>query len=149
MSPQYLSEQTYKQTITNALDSAIDMLNQNDKIMQQTLPENKAMHYSNLNDRTITMLNSVKTRFEEGMQMNPPDVAIVNRALNEYIQKVELSQSHFMYMAQDMNDLAPFKQKVEEIHITQMKFNHDVMQEQASKMSLISKQNNSMSPPKP
>lgn len=149
MSPQYLSEQTYKQTITNALNSAIDMLNQNDKIMQQTLPENKAMHYSNLNDRTITMLNSVKTRFEEGMQMNPPDVAIVNRALNEYIQKVELSQAHFMYMAQDMNDLAPFKQKVEEIHITQMKFNHDVMQEQASKMSLISKQNNSMSPPKP
>lgn len=149
MSPPYLSEQTYKQTITNALDSVIDMLNQNDKIMKQTLPENKAMHYSNLNDRTITMINSVKTRFEEGMQMNPPDIAIVNRALIEYIQKVEVAQSHFMYMAQDMNDLAPFKQKIEEVHISQMKFNHDVMQEQANKMSLISKQNQSMSPPKP
>jgi len=132
-----INDEKYKDILVKALETAHDSLSQNDVIMKRVLSPEKADKFSEQNGFVLGMINNVKTKVTSDMPLHPGDVATVNRALVEYIQKVENTQSHMMYMVQDLNDLKDFKLAVEDVHKTQMRFSAEQSQDQAQKMQLM------------
>lgn len=141
-----INDEAYKKILVDSLTAAHDMLSQNEVIMQKVIPEDRFSEYSQKNNFTLTMLSNVKSRVENGMPLNPVEGTIVGRALVEYIQKVELAQSHFIHMIEDvskMSDLQFFKDTVKDIHMAQMRFSHEQSLEMSQKSNLMNR------PPRP
>ena len=146
MHPQ-LSDTEHKEIINKALDAAISGMESHDKILNSVLPETSASKYSEQTGYVISMINNVKSKVNEDRNLNPADASIVNKALIEYIQKTESAQTHMFHMVRDLNELAPFKEYVQKIHISHMQFNQELAMEEAAKISLkASRQNNSPRP---
>ena len=92
------NDNKYVKIITDALTTAQEMLANNNLIFEKVLPAGLAEE-TELKGRGINfMFDNIKDKVASGDSLQPHEVITVNRALVEYVQKVELAQSHFMYM---------------------------------------------------
>lgn len=124
-----IDDKKYIEVINNALDTAKEMLQANNSIFEKVLPTSLAED-TELRGRGVTlMFDVIKEKLANGDRLLPPEVTTVNRALVEYVQKVELAQSHFMYMNNDMNNLNHFKAAVRDVHHVQMQFSNNAFLE--------------------
>lgn len=124
-----IDDKKYIEVINNALDTAKEMLQANNSIFEKVLPASLAED-TELRGRGVTlMFDVIKEKLANGDRLLPPEVTTVNRALVEYVQKVELAQSHFMYMNDDMQNLNHFKAAVRDVHHVQMQFSNNAFLE--------------------
>jgi len=124
-----IDDKKYIEVISNALDTAKEMLQANNSVFEKVLPASLAEDTERRGSGVTFMIDEVKHKIVNGERLLPPEVATVNRALVEYVQKVELAQSHFMYMNNDMNNLNHFKNAVRDIHHVQMQFSNNAFLE--------------------
>lgn len=136
MRPEELKDEDYKSIVSQALTAAVDGLNNHTKVFDAVLPQDAAIQYNETTSHVVAMIDNVKAKFNEDRNLMPHENSIINKALIEYIQKVEQAQTHMFHMARDLTELAPFKDYVEKVHVTHMKFNHEVALDEASKLSL-------------
>jgi hypothetical protein len=144
-----VNDNAYTKTITNALTTAQEMLNANNLIFEKVLPAGLADDTAMRGRGVDFMFNDLKSKIESGMSLQPHEVITVNRALVEYVQKVELAQSHFMYMNEDLNNLSHFKTAIRDIHNVQIEFNKNVMLDAGNKADLDGLKNRMNQRPRP
>lgn len=130
------NDNKYVKIITDALNTAQEMLANNNLIFEKVLPPALAEE-TELRGRGVGfMFDEIKNKVSNGDSLLPHEVTTVSRALVEYVQKVELAQSHFMYMHEDLNQLRHFKEAVRDIHHVQMDFNAKVALDAGNKNDL-------------
>ncbi len=129
-----IDDDKYKQVVSDALTTAQEMLSQNSLIMNKILGDDNETSF--INEGVIENIGNTKNRFQNGMALNPAESATINRALVEYLQKVELAQSHFLYSVKNNSDLEPFREAIKNIHMAQMRFSFEQSQEMAQNMAL-------------
>lgn len=133
---QNANDNKYVKIITDALNTAQEMLANNNLIFEKVLPPALAEE-TELRGRGVGfMFDEIKNKVSSGSALLPHEVITVNRALVEYVQKVELAQSHFMYMHEDLNQLRHFKEAVRDIHHVQIDFNAKVALDASNKNDL-------------
>lgn len=138
MIPKQLDDNEYTTVINQALDTAVAMMRINHSITARLTDNNNML--DNRMDFTINMIQNVKEKFNNGMQLNPGDSATISRAMNEYVQRLENAQSHAMYMVEDLNDLKGFKSEIMKVQVSQMRFQDEMVQDQANKAAVKMRQ---------
>ncbi len=133
---QNANDNKYVKIITDALTTAQEMLAHNNLIFEKVLPASLAEETELKGRGTNFMFDNIKDKIASGDSLHPHEVITVNRALVEYVQKVELAQSHFMYMNEDLNNLSHFKEAVRDIHHVQLDFNAKVALDSAHRNDL-------------
>lgn len=122
-----ISDKTYTEVISNALDTAKETLKANDSIFEKVLPSMLADDTARRGSGVTFMMDEIKHKVLSGDTLAVHEISTVNRALNEYVQKIELAQSHFMYMNEDMSNLQHFKTAIKDIHHVQMQFTNNCL----------------------
>lgn len=129
-----IKDEDYKKIIEDSLTTAQEMLNQNSAIMNRILPESHP--YSDVNRNIVAHMDDIKYKVKNDLRLTPPDIATINRSLVEYVQKLELAQSHLLYMAESLNEIAPVKKAIHDVHMTQMRFSQEQIQDQVQEHRL-------------
>jgi hypothetical protein len=129
MLPLPLTQEKYELILTNALSNAVSMLSRNSEIYKNVLPEDMLEEYMDKNDGTEHRLKMIAGKIETHSNLNTYEVSYVNRALVEYIDTLELAQSHFIYMTEpeELSKIARLRTLIEEVYVSQMRFNDDVI----------------------
>lgn len=113
--------------IVKALNSATDYVIKNGEEIAETLKEENLEDmkkvYTSRNDMALYAISMAKNAVESGRPLNAADVSVVNKAMVQYIQKLEQSQSNMMYTLLDSNDIEKFKERIKEVHFEIFKFN--------------------------
>ena len=135
MLPLPLTDEKYELILTNALNNAVNMLSRNSEIYKGVLPEDMIEEYIDKNDGTENRLKMIIGKVETKMPLNNYEVSYVNRALVEYIDTLELAQSHYIYMteSEELSKIEKLRTLIEEVYVSQMRFNDEVIRNKMDK----------------
>ncbi len=131
MLPKMLTDEKYKEVLINSLNTAIDMLQGNSKLFSVILPEELNAEYLDKNESVVSRLSHIVSKVEnDNMNFNPYETSFINRAISEYIDRLELSQSHLIYMVEDVDieNVQSMKNAIEEAFISHMRFNAECLE---------------------
>jgi hypothetical protein len=131
-----VSDKTYFSVLRNALDTAKESFQSNNTIYDKVLPESLAAEMELKIRGTVFMIDQVKEKVLAMEYVNPIEAALVNRAIVEYQQKIDLSQAHFIHMNHDLENVSYFKEAIRDIYDVQMQFNNNVFLSVAHKNDL-------------
>jgi hypothetical protein len=120
------NENKYVQIITDALTSAQEMMKVNQSIFEKVLPSAVADEIEHRGRGVDFMFNELKHKVENGTSLTPPEVSMVNRALVEYSQRIDLAQTHFIHVNEDYSQISHFKEIGHDIYKVQIDFNAKV-----------------------
>lgn len=124
-----INDENYESILLKSIKNATDMLSKNSEIYNSCLPESIIDEYQLKNSDTIMRLEEISENIQNKLPLDNYQVSYVNRALLEYIDTLEVAQSHYLYMT-DSNSLSNIEHLtslVRDVYISQMRFNQEAI----------------------